>query len=600
MDTEHDDDGRVGRAEGKNDASHLRDTSPRPEAFGDNLPPNYYRSPRFLGSVAAASLSAVSAYLGWVMPANILGVINADIGPSANVTWVAISYTLCYSVSATLVGRLSDIFGRRWFFVLGNLFAVVASILGATAHSISQLIVSGCFTGLAATFQLAFPIVLGELVPYKSRAYVNGFVFACCLPISAFGTIIARTLASNTALSWRWCYYLNLITSAIAVVLYVLFYHPPRFNMLHTKRSKWNELKRLDFGGLILFTAGLVLFLIGLSWGGQSYPWKSAKVIATIVVGALCLVAFGFYEALMPLSHPLIPMSLFYNRAYVALVLCATVCSMIYYSINIIWPTEISALFTTDSQMIGWLSCTIGSGTVFGQVVAGFTTKRIGKLRWQLIICEACVTIFIGMLAAVNADRKALAIAGTVIGSFFVGYVELVTLTCAPMACAAEDIGLATGVLSSIRAAGGSLATAIYVTILDNKLDSYMPKDISAAALDSGLPESSLDAFVPAFTAGNTTALDAIPGVNSTILDAAALGLQQAYASSFKVVFLATIAFGACATIAALFAPNMEDKMTDEVARKLQGVNGGVVNDGLDREEKAEVQMHEVSPTPQE
>ncbi|CAK7202848.1 hypothetical protein SEUCBS139899_005575 [Sporothrix eucalyptigena] len=586
---------RVGRSDGQTDAAQLRDTSPAPEAFGDNLPPGYYRSSRFLGSVAAASLSAISAYLGWVMPANILSIIDADIGPSPNLTWVAISYTLCYSVSATLVGRLSDIFGRRWFFVLGGLFAVLASILGATAQSINQLIASGCFTGFAATFQLAFPIVLGELVPYKRRAHLNGFVFLCCLPISAFGTIIARTLTAKTALGWRWCYYLNLISSAISVILYVLFYHPPRFNLLHTKRSRWNEFKHLDFGGLILFTGGLVLLLLGLNWGGQSYPWKSAKVIATILVGALSLVAFALYEAFMPLSHPLIPMSLFANSAYVALVLCASVCSMIYYSINVIWPTEISALFTTDLVQIGWLSCTIGAGTVLGQVVAGATTKRIGKQRWQLIVCEACVTAFIGSLAAVNASRKSLAIAGTFIGSFFVGYVELVTLTCAPMACAAEDIGLATGVLSSIRAAGGSLATAIYVTILDNKLDSYTPEDISAAVLGAGLPESSLSAFLTAYTASNTTALYAIPGVNSTILAAAGAGLQQAYSQSFSIVYLATIAFGGCAVISALFAPNMDDKMTDEVARKLQGVQREIISVGLDREEKADAQMYETS-----
>lgn len=237
------------------------------------------------------------------MPANILGVIDADIGPSPNLTWVAISYTLCYSVSATLVGRLSDIFGRRWFFVLGNLFAVIASILGATAQSINQLIAAGCFTGFAATFQLAFPIVLGELVPYKRRAHVNGFVFFCCLPISAFGTVIARSLAANTKLSWRWCYYINLITSAIAVILYVVFYHPPRFNLLHSKRSKWNETKRLDFGGLILFTAGLLLLLLGLNWGGQSYPWKSARVIVTIVVGALSLILFALYGGLHPTPY---------------------------------------------------------------------------------------------------------------------------------------------------------------------------------------------------------------------------------------------------------------------------------------------------------
>lgn len=67
------------------------------------------------------------------------------------------------------------------------------------------------------------------------------------------------------------------------------------------------------------------------------------------------------------------------------------------------------------------VQCTIGAGTVFGQVVAGATTKRIGKQRWQLIVCECLVTAFIGSLAAVNSSRRNLAIAGTFIGSFFVG-----------------------------------------------------------------------------------------------------------------------------------------------------------------------------------
>lgn len=141
-----------------------------------------------------------------------------------------------------------------------------------------------------------------------------------------------------------------------------------------------------------------------------------------------------------------------------------------------------------------------------------------------------------------------------------------------------------------------TISAAIYVTILDNKLNQYTPKDVSAAVLQSGLPESSLPAFLTAFTASNSTTLADIPGSNSTILAAAATGLQNAYSDSFKIVYLATIAFGGCAIIAALFAPNMDDKMTDEVARKLQGVQGDVVHDGLDREEKAEVQMHETRP----
>ena len=51
----------------------------------------------------------------------------------------------------------------------------------------------------------------------------------------------------------------------------------------------------MDFVGLVLFSGGLAVFLIGLSWGSGSYSWKSAHVIATIVVGAIGLILFVLY-----------------------------------------------------------------------------------------------------------------------------------------------------------------------------------------------------------------------------------------------------------------------------------------------------------------
>lgn len=54
-------------------------------------------------------------------------------------------------------------------------------------------------------------------------------------------------------------------------------------------------MKELDYGGMFLFTAGMVLFLIGLSWGGTVYPWASAQTLCTLLIGIGCLVALGLY-----------------------------------------------------------------------------------------------------------------------------------------------------------------------------------------------------------------------------------------------------------------------------------------------------------------
>lgn len=66
-----------------------------------------------------------------------------------------------------VVGRLSDIFGRRWFFIVGNVLALICGILGATATNINTLIGGNILGGLAGAVQISFTVAIAELVPNK-------------------------------------------------------------------------------------------------------------------------------------------------------------------------------------------------------------------------------------------------------------------------------------------------------------------------------------------------------------------------------------------------------------------------------------------------
>lgn len=134
-----------------------------------------------------------------------------------------------------------------------------------------------------------------ELVANKHRPAITAFLFLTTVPFAAFGAVIARALAGYTALGWRWNYYLNLITQAIAVTLFFFCYHPPSYAQLHQGKSIRKQLAELDFGGITLFVGGLVSLVLGLSWGGGLYPWKSASVIAPLIVGFVTLVVFALY-----------------------------------------------------------------------------------------------------------------------------------------------------------------------------------------------------------------------------------------------------------------------------------------------------------------
>lgn len=256
-----------------------------------------YSDINFIGTYLAAMLGCVASFGTYLMPVTALSILNTPqfIGPSSNSTWVALAWTLLSAVSFPLVGRLSDIFGRRWFFIGSTGAAVVGSIIGATANYIDTLIAASVFLGFASSGQLSINYSIGELVPMRHRFVVNGVIFLATLPTSALSPWIARLFIERTSVSWRGIYYLGIAMHGASFLLWIVFYHPPKFDNLHRNRTKLQELRDLDFGGMFLFIAGAVLFLLGISWGGTLYPWKSAYVLCTLIIGFFLLVGFILY-----------------------------------------------------------------------------------------------------------------------------------------------------------------------------------------------------------------------------------------------------------------------------------------------------------------
>lgn len=256
----------------------------------------------------------LKAFLGYVLPANTITIINADLGPDPNYALIPVVKTLCGGVGLIMVGRLSDIFGRRWFMIGGGILGIIGSLMNATAKDINTVLGGTVFIGLAGAVQVSFrylhsspnftvsdclfSFVLMEIVANKHRAILTGFLFLTTCPLAAFGPLIARALAAYTALGWRWNYYLNLITNVISVLLFYVCYHPPSHKQLHEGRSMRQDLRDLDWGGIVLYSGGLTSFVLALSWGGGLYPWASYHVLVPLILGFFILVAFAFYGTL--------------------------------------------------------------------------------------------------------------------------------------------------------------------------------------------------------------------------------------------------------------------------------------------------------------
>ncbi|PCG92126.1 Major facilitator superfamily domain, general substrate transporter [Penicillium occitanis (nom. inval.)] len=548
----------------------------------DQLPNGYYRSKNFLGSLIAVCLMAISLYLGYVLPVNSLAAINKELGPDPNYTLISTMFTLISGVAVLLVGRFGDIFGRRYFLIGGQSLGLIGAIVCATAKNVPTVIGGSALCGLAAAVQLTFTFVIAEVVPNKLRPAVNAGIFLTTFPFAAFGGLFAKLFIANTEKSWRWSYYLNIITCGISVILLVFCYFPPGWDTKHKGVSKMEGLKKFDYVGFVLYAGGLILVLLGLSWGGSSYAWSSGHVVGCLVVGFVSLVAFALYEIFVPMEQPLLPMSLLKHRGYSATVCSALVGNMVYFSMSLLWPEAIAALYTTDTIKAGWLSVSTGTGVIVGEIAAGILMKPLGYSKYQLIFITVAITAFSGALAAINQNTQAMGLAFTAIGGFFVGYLELITLIMCPLYCKPEDIGLASGFLGSAKQVAGTIAASIYVAILTNRLTTNLG-EIPEVAISAGLPASSVATLMEDIA--GSLPISTVPGMTDQISAIVVNAVKTAYSQSFQTVFLASIAFGGMAVIAAVFTVPVDDELNNTVAAKLAGT--GASDEALNDIEKA-------------
>lgn len=261
-------------------------------------------------------------------------------------------------------------------------------------------------------------------------------------------------------------------------------------------------------------------------------------------------------------------MRLFKNVKYDAIVACASIAAMVYYSMTVVWPTLIGVLFTTDVKEIGWLSCAVGGGLLLGQIAAGLGIRYIPRMKLQMTVAAVIMVGFVAALATVDEYSRNRTVAFLIIGTAAAGYIENLTLSSMALVWEPEDIGLVAGVLGSVRTACSSVATSLYLSILSNQLTKYLPEYVVPAATEAGLPVSSLTDLFAGITAGSFSKVE---GITPAIEEAVGHAVKHAYSMSFRTVFLCTLPFGAIILVAAIISPNVEDYLTDDVARKLQG-----------------------------
>lgn len=134
------------------------------------------------------------------------------------------------------------------------------------------------------------------------------------------------------------------------------------------------------------------------------------------------------------------------------------------------------------------------------------------------------------------------------------------------------------GLAGVARYAGGSLAQAIYTSVLANTQSSRAALTVPRAAIAAGASDTTAKALLSAFPLG-AAALEKVPGINAEILTAASTAYQWSYAHGLKITALSSLSFGGLGLIMCLFLENIDAKVSLSPCQLAKRPNNLQMND---------------------
>nr|BAX01966.1 trichothecene efflux pump [Fusarium asiaticum] len=527
------------------------------------LPEGYYTSARVMASFAAFSLNVCATYFVLQASASALPNILQDIGQSENESLFSTLWTTGQAVSILVMGRLTDRFGRRPFVIATHILGLVGAIVGCTANKFNTLLAAMTMLGVAAGPAGASPLFIGELMSNKTK-FLGLLVVSGPNIVANMGPYFGQRLSIEG--DWRWIFYIYIIISAIATVLIVVWYHPPSFTQLHGKKArKRDELAKLDWIGIFLVTAGVSLFLLGVSWGGKpNSAWDSGKIIGLMTSGLGSLLVFALYEVYGKPERPMVPPALFKDfRGFVCILLISSIMGAMNLCLTIIYPQQVINIFGSSLknwQETAWMTATASFGTWTGVMILGNVFHLIRHIRWQILVGAMWLTAFLGAMSSVNRHNKNAAIALSFFSGFVVAWAQDITMLMVQFIPTDEDLGVAFCMYS-------------YFYCWDVSNNNQYPKEIgshlTSALRGTDIPQSSFPSLLEAAKTGRIDAVKALPGMTNSTAAVVSGAMADSYTASYANVYYFAMALGVIPIIASLCMKNFDQYLTDHVPHQL-------------------------------
>jgi EmrB/QacA subfamily drug resistance transporter len=390
--------------------------------------------------------------------------------------WVTTAFLITSTIAAPLFGKLSDIYGRKRLFMLAIVIFVAGSALCGLATSMYELAGFRAFQGIGAGGIMPLALaVIGDIIPPRERARYQGYMMAVFASASVLGPVLGGLLSGTTDFlgvsGWRWIFYINVPIAAAALIVITRV-----LKVDYVRRER-----RIDWWGSLMLVVGLVPLLVAAE-EGQVWGWASAASFTCYFLGAAGLTLFVWIQHRMG-DDALLPLRLFRSRTFSVASGQVTIIGMAMFGGLSVIPLYLQIVKGAAPTKSGLLLLPLVAGLMLASLGAGRLIARTGRYKIFPVVGSVLMLIGMGLLITLRADTPLwstdiyMAVFGIGLG------LNMQSLVLAMQnAVPAQDMGVASAASSFFRSIGGTLGTAIFLSILFSLAGSKIAQAYTKAA----------------------------------------------------------------------------------------------------------------------
>jgi EmrB/QacA subfamily drug resistance transporter len=437
--------------------------------------------------------------------------------------WVTTAYLVTSTVSTPLYGKLSDLYGRKPFYLFAISVFIAGSILCGFAHSIYELAAYRALQGIGAggLMSLAFAIV-GDMVPPRERGRYQGYFMSVFATSSVLGPVLGGWFAGQGAIAgidgWRWIFYINVPIGILALVVVSKVLHTP------TRRSE----HRIDYLGAGLLTAAVVPVLL-LAEKGHEWGWTSSTSLILMAITVIALGLFVPRERQMG-EEAILPLRVFSNRIF-------TVSSTVAFLVGIGMfggltsvPLYLQIVHGESPTKAGLQMIPFMVGIIASSFTTGRIMSRTGRYKIFPILGTAVMGVAMLLFSTLTVDTPIpQAMAFMVIMGAGLGLSMQTLVISVQNALPPRDMGIATSSVTFFRSMGGTFGVAAALALLFGSLAG----NIRDRAVAAHLPPDIIAKFKSATSLNDTSIINTLPPVIRRVV-------LEGFADSMHTVFLTT------------------------------------------------------------